>query len=106
MTDKISALQEKLASNPDQVFHRYSLAQAYYENKQLHEACEEFQQCLEAKPDWMMAALFLGKAYLEDENREKAKIFLERALSLAEDQNHDDPAEEATKLLTECSRPD
>jgi hypothetical protein len=53
-----------------------------------------------------MAALFLGKAYLEDENREKAKIFLERALSLAEDQNHDDPAEEANKLLTECSRPD
>tara|TARA_E500000178_G_scaffold240921_1_gene237356 strand:- start:3220 stop:3540 length:321 start_codon:yes stop_codon:yes gene_type:complete len=105
MTDKISALQEKLASNPGQVFHRYSLAQAYYENKQLHEACDEFEKCLEAKPDWMMAALFLGKAYLENENREKAKVYLEQAMSLAEDQNHDDPAEEATKLLTECSRP-
>ena len=105
MTDKISALQEKLASNPDQIFHRYSLAQAYFEDQQLDLACEEFQKCLESKPDWMMAALFLGKAFLEKENKEEARVYLEKALVLAKDQNHGDPAGEAAKLLNECSRP-
>ena len=103
MTDKISGLQEKLASNPDQVFHRYSLAQAYYESQQLDLACIEFKKCLEVKPDWMMAALFLGKACLEVGNKDQAKTYLERALALAQDQNHDDPGEEAIKLLKECS---
>ena len=102
MTDKISALQEKLKANPSQVFHRYSLAQAYFEESQLESACAEFEECLKARPDWMMAALFLGKAYLEDGKKEKAKEKLELALNLAKEQNHDDPAEEATQLLAEC----
>ena len=53
----------------------------------------------------MMAALFLGKAYLEQENKEKAKVNLELALALANEQNHEDPAEEAGELLKECGRP-
>ena len=52
----------------------------------------------------MMAALFLGKAYLED-GKEKAKEKLELALCLAREQNHDDPAEEAAQLLGECKDP-
>ena len=105
MTDKISALQEKLQSNPGQIFHRFSLGQAYYENLQYECACIEFEECLKARPDWMMAALFLGKAYLEQENKEKAKVNLELALALANEQNHEDPAEEAGELLKECVRP-
>ena len=81
MTDKISALQEKVKANPKQVFHRYSLAQAYFEENQLELACAEFEECLKARPDWMMAALFLGKAYLESEKKEKARENLELALS-------------------------
>ena len=105
MTDKISALQEKVKANPKQVFHRYSLSQAYFEENQLELACAEFEECLKARPDWMMAALFLGKAYLADENKEKAKEKLELALFLAKNQNHDDPAEEAAQLLAELNKP-
>ena len=105
MTDKISALQEKLQLNPGQIFHRFSLGQAYFENLQYQCACIEFEECLKARPDWMMAALFLGKAYLEQENKEKAKVNLELALALANEQNHEDPAEEAGELLKECGRP-
>ena len=103
MTDKISALQEKVKANPKQVFHRYSLAQAYFEENQLELACDEFEECLKARPDWMMAALFLGKAYLESDKKDKARENLELALFLAKEQNHDDPAEEASQLLKECS---
>ena len=52
----------------------------------------------------MMAALFLGKAFLESDKKDKARENLELALSLAKEQNHDDPAEEASQLLKECSR--
>lgn len=104
MTDKISALQEKVRLNPEQIFHRYSLAQAYFEDHQFKLACFEFEECLRNKPDWMMAALFLGKAYLQIENKEKARKSLERALLLAKEQSHDDPADEAVELLEECGR--
>ena len=82
MTDKISALQEKLRLNPVKFFTVTLLGQAYYEGNQLNSACAEFEECLKAKPDWMMAALFLGKSYLEDENKEKAQEYLELALVL------------------------
>jgi len=103
MTDKISGLKEKLKANPSQIFHRYSLAQAYMDNEDLSSACEEFEKCLLVKPDWMMAALSLGKAYLDDGQKNKASEKLELALKLAREQNHDDPAAEATELLKECS---
>jgi len=102
MTDKISALQEKLKANPSQVFHRYSLAQAYFEESQLESACAEFEECLKARPDWMMAALSLGKIYLQLEDIELAKKNLRLALELARQQNHEDPAVEAEELLKEC----
>ena len=50
-----------------------------------------------------MAALFLGKTYMELAETEKAKENLEKAIQLAKEQNHDDPAEEATQLLKECN---
>jgi cytochrome c-type biogenesis protein CcmH/NrfG len=103
MTDKISELKIKLESNPNQVFHRYSLGQAYLDIAELSSACEEFEKCLIAKPDWMMAALSLGKTYLQVGDKALAKEKLELTLKLATEQNHDDPASEATELLKECN---
>ena len=103
MTDKISALQQKIEKNPSQVFHRYSLAMAYLDCEDFKSACRELEICLEHNPNWMMAALFLGKTYMELAETEKAKENLEKAIQLAKEQNHDDPAEEATQLLKECN---
>jgi tetratricopeptide (TPR) repeat protein len=103
MTDKISELKAKLESNPKQVFHRYSLGQAFLDSGELSVACEEFEKCLVAKPDWMMAALSLGKTYLQIGDKDRAKEKLELTLRLAIEQNHDDPASEATELLKECN---
>ena len=66
MTDKISALQEKLRLNPAQVFHRYSLAQAYYEGNQLNLACAEFEECLKAKQEDGIGAIVLGCGGMAD----------------------------------------
>ena len=99
---RISDLKEKLEANPSQIFHRYSLALAYQDEGEIPLACIELEKCLSSKPDWMMVALFLGKNYLELGIVDKAKERLELAMKLAQEQNHDDPANEAESLLNQC----
>ena len=50
----------------------------------------------------MMVVLFLGKNYLDLGIVDKAKERLELAMKLAQEQNHDDPANEAESLLNQC----
>ena len=50
----------------------------------------------------MIAALSLGRIYIQQEEFEMAKKNLRLALKLAREQNHDDPAVEAEELLKEC----
>ena len=65
MGDRIASFKEKVEKNPNQVFFRYSLAQAYFEEGAFEQASAEFRKCLEVRPDWMMASLFVGKAEME-----------------------------------------
>ena len=104
MSSKISGLLEKLEKNPSQVFHRYSLAQAYFDAEDFQSACSEFEKCLSTKPDWMMAALSIAKAYMEIGEIDRAIEKLKLTIDLAKEQGHDDPAMEATELLKECGQ--
>ena len=61
MTDKISALVEKLKENPENRFHRYNLAQAFFDAGEYQKAKLEFISCLEQSKDWMMVLLFVAK---------------------------------------------
>ena len=99
MADRIASFQEKVEQNPKQVFFRYSLAQAYFEEGKFEKASSEFKKCLEVRPDWMMASLFVGKAEMESGNLQVARQFLEMTVSLAEEQAHEDPMMEAKQLL-------
>ena len=99
MADRIASFQEKVEKNPNQVFFRYSLAQAYFEEGEFEKASSEFKKCLEVRPDWMMASLFVGKAEIETGNSQLAREFLEKTVALAEEQAHEDPMMEAKQLL-------
>lgn len=99
MADRIASFQEKVEKNPNQVFFRYSLAQAYFEEGEFEKASSEFKKCLEVRPDWMMASLFVGKAEMESGNLQVARQFLEMTVGLAEEQAHEDPMVEAKQLL-------
>ena len=103
MSNRIDELSEKLKLKPDQVFYRFSLAQAYLDEDNHTLACKELEKCVQAKPDWLIATLSLGRTYLQLGKIEKAKKNLELSLELARKQNHDDPAEEAEQLLKECN---
>ena len=103
MSKRIDELTEKLKLKPDQVFYRFSLAQAYLDEDNHSLACRELEECIKAKPYWLIATLILGKTYLHLGKIEKAKQNLELSLELARKQNHDDPAVEAEQLLKECN---
>ena len=58
----------------------------------------------EGKPDWMMAALFWGKHTSNWMKIRKGQRKFRKGNPVGKKSNHDDPAEEATQLLKECSR--
>jgi len=103
MADKILAFTEKLKANPTNRFHRYNLAQAYFEQNDFLHAQKLFTECLEIAEDWMMAALSLAKCHLALEHIDEAKSILIKTIDLARKQGHDDPLEEAESLFENCS---
>ena len=102
MTDKISALVEKLNENPGNRFHRYNLAQALFDSGEYQKAKLEFISCLEHSKDWMMVLLFVAKCDLALGDINNAKIYLNKTIQVAGEQGHDDPLLEAETLLQEC----
>ena len=103
MTDKISALIEKLKENPENRFHRYNLAQAFFDSGEYQKAKLEFIYCLEQSKDWMMVLLFVAKCDLALGDFTNAKKYLNKTIQVARDQGHDDPLLEAESLLQGCS---
>jgi predicted Zn-dependent protease len=101
MSDRVLQFRQKVSENPNNFLYKYSLAQVLFEKGKFEEAVTLFEQCLAAKPDWMMSALFLAKTYLALENKPLAIKHLELTKKLASEQKHDDPFHEANDLLVE-----
>lgn len=89
----------KVEATPNNLLFRFSLGQALYEEGDLAGAIPHLQRCAESRDDWMLPRILLGKAYLQTGQTDSAKPILGEALSLAVDQNHDDPADELRGLL-------
>ena len=52
----------------------------------------------------MLAYILLGKSLIQSNQAEKAKAILEKALDLAEEQQHDEPKNEIITLLEHYKR--
>lgn len=90
-----------VASQPENELFRFSLAQALVSEDRQAEAIEQLEFCAARKADWMMPRILLGKSLLALGRREEARRRLEEALSLAIEQNHEDPERELRALLEE-----
>lgn len=97
-SEQFSALVQK---QPDNELFRFSLAQALMAENRTAEAVPHFEFCANRKPDWMMPRILLGKALLGLGRRTEATPWLESALALAVEQNHEDPERELRGLLAE-----
>lgn len=88
-----------VAKQPDNELFRFSLAQALLNEGRQVDALEHLVLCAKKKTDWMMPRILLGKTLLTLGRRDEARPWLEEALRLAIDQNHEDPAAELGALL-------
>ncbi len=88
-----------VAGHPDNELFRFSLAQALLAEDRPVDALEHLEVCARRKADWMMPRILLGQTLLGLGRKAAAKPWLEQALQLAIDQNHDDPAGEVRSLL-------
>ncbi|MEK9783839.1 MAG: tetratricopeptide repeat protein, partial [Opitutales bacterium] len=94
MSERITQFRQKLSTSPENLLFKYSLAQALFEENHFDEAIELFEQCIANRTDWMLVALYLGKAYLETGNSDNSEKYLPLTSELGQKPNHDDPVEE------------
>lgn len=88
-----------VARQPANELFRFSLAQALADEGRPADAIEHFRVCVEAKADWMMPRILLGKLLLQLGRPAEARPLLADALRLAIDQSHEDPEHELRALL-------
>lgn len=97
-SERFRKLLEAKGKNPLLLF---SLGQALLDEGQTEEAMEPLQECCEGNKDWLMPRLLMGKACMETGDTGKAKVWLEEAKRLSIEQEHEEPLEEAERLLAE-----
>ncbi len=90
-----------VARQPENELFRFSLAQALLAENRAADAIEHLITCANKKADWMMPRILLGKALIGLGRHTEAKPWLEQALQLAVDQNHEDPERELRAILVE-----
>jgi len=92
-----------VAQQPDNELFRFSLAQALLAENRPADAVEHLILCANKKADWMMPRILLGKALLGLGRSPEAKRWLQEALNLAVDQNHEDPERDLRAMLAELA---
>ncbi|MBX3735371.1 MAG: tetratricopeptide repeat protein [Candidatus Didemnitutus sp.] len=92
-----------VTAQPENEMFRFSLAQALLREGKDTEAVPHLEFCAAKKADWMMARILLGKTLLALGRATDAKPWLEQALQLAIEQNHEDPERELRGILAELS---
>lgn len=90
-----------VATQPENEMFRFSLAQALLREDKPADAVPHLEFCVQKKADWMMARILLGKTLLSLRRPVEAKLWLEQALQLAVEQNHEDPERELRGILAE-----
>jgi predicted Zn-dependent protease len=101
MNDRVARFTALVTSQPENPLFRFSLAQALDDAGQ-PAAAQHYQICADARADWMMPRVLLGKALLrtgKPSDRAAARPVLEEALALAIAQDHQDLAIELSGLL-------
>lgn len=99
--DRIAHFSRLVDAQPGNILFRFSLAQALVTAGRSEEAEAHLRLCADARADWMIPRIELGKILISRRQIDEAKSILNRALELAIEQNHQDPAEEVRALLAD-----
>ncbi|MBH53147.1 MAG: molecular chaperone DnaJ [Opitutaceae bacterium] len=85
--------------NQENELFRFSYGEALFDEGKFEDCLSHLEFCVGKKSDWMIPQILLGKAMIALNRKEEAIPFLEKALQLARDQNHEDPEAEVEGLL-------
>ncbi len=88
-----------VAADPANALFRFSLGQELLKEGAPAEAAEHLRRAAEAKADWMMPRVLLGKALAAVGDRAGARAAWTDALALAVAQGHEEPEAELRALL-------
>jgi predicted Zn-dependent protease len=99
--DRITALTEVLAQNPNDAFARYGLAMEYSKAGNAERALEEFRKLLAAHPDYT-AGYFMAAQTLVSANRaDEGKKMLVEGIASARRTGNQHAQSEMTAMLDE-----
>jgi len=99
--DRIAALSEILAENPNDEFARYGLAMEYSKSGEVDRAMEEFGKLLAANPDYT-PGYFMAAQTLATANRiDEAKKMLVEGIASARRTGNAHAQSEMTAMLEE-----
>lgn len=93
--------RQLVAANPGNELFRFSLGQALYEEENYSEAIENLKGATAGRDDWMVPRILLGKAHLALGQKAEAEKWLNDALRLAIEQEHEDPEAEIRAMLAD-----
>ena len=88
-----------VAADPANPLFRFSLGQELLKEGAAAEAIAHLRLAADAKADWMMPRILLGKACLATGDQAAATAAWEQALALAVAQGHEEPEAELRALL-------
>lgn len=88
-----------VAADPANPLFRFSLGQELLKEGAAAEAIAHLRLAADAKVDWMMPRILLGKACLAAGDQAAATAAWEQALALAVAQGHEEPEAELRALL-------
>ncbi len=100
MIPRSETFRTLVESDPGNPLFRFSLGQALFQENNFSAAAEHLHKAAEAKADWMMPRILLGKAYLHLGQKNLAQSVLQEALKLAVAQGHEEPEAELNQLLS------
>jgi len=99
--DRIAALTEILAANPDDTFARYGLAMEYSKAGQIDEALKEYKTLVEKNPDYTPAYFMAAQTLASASRVAEAKRWLVDGISSASRTGNAHAQSEMTAMLEE-----
>jgi len=99
--NRIAALTELVAQDPNNAFARYGLAMEYSNAGEFAQALEEFGKLLAANPDYVPGYHMCAQTLVKADRGQEAKSMLENGIVAAQRKGDSHAASEMTAMLEE-----
>ena len=99
--NRVAALKEILAANPDDTFARYALGMEYSSAGETDAAVAEFQRLIASNPDYTNAYFMAAQTLARAERNEEAKAMLEQGMDCARRTRNQHALSEMEAMLDE-----